>query len=68
MGNTIFVKTGDALRAVRACEIIGMLLILGTVVCFLTKQFAMKDRVILPKIGSGLAIVAGLKYCNAYEG
>jgi hypothetical protein len=40
-------------------EILGMLLILAALVCVLLKQFVIKDQALLPKIGAGLAIVAG---------
>lgn len=49
-----------AFKAVRAMEILGMLLILAALVCAVLKQFVMKDKVLLPKIGSGCAIAAGI--------
>lgn len=54
------VAIDGALQAVRAMEILGMLLILAALVCAVLKQFVMKDKVLLPKIGSGCAIAAGI--------
>ncbi|XP_053391518.1 uncharacterized protein LOC128554286 isoform X1 [Mercenaria mercenaria] len=50
----------DAYKATRAMEILGMLLILVALVVVLLKQFVMKDKAFLPKIGAGCAIFAGI--------
>ncbi|XP_045177032.1 uncharacterized protein LOC123537396 [Mercenaria mercenaria] len=50
----------DAYKATRAMEILGMLLILAALVVVLLKQFVMKDKALLPKIGAGCAIFAGI--------
>ncbi|XP_052254343.1 uncharacterized protein LOC127860356 [Dreissena polymorpha] len=48
------------LMAVRAMVVLGLLLMIGAVVCFLLQKFMMKDKVILTKVAAGLAIFAGI--------
>lgn len=47
------------LQAVRAMEILGMLVIAGALVCLVLKQFVMKDKAIIPKVGGGCGVAAG---------
>lgn len=49
-----------AFRATRAMELMGMMTIAAAFACAILKQFAMKDRQILPKIGAVFSIVAGV--------
>ncbi|XP_045207417.2 uncharacterized protein LOC123559557 [Mercenaria mercenaria] len=54
------IALNDAYKATRAMEILGMLLILVALVVVLLKQFVMKDKALLPKLGAGCAIFAGI--------
>ena len=46
-------------KAVRAMEILGILLITAAAVCGALKLFAMRDRTLLLFVASGLSIAAG---------
>lgn len=52
--------SADSLKATRAMVILGLLLAAGALVCFLLRQFMLKDKDILNKIAAGLAIAAGM--------
>ncbi|XP_052254342.1 uncharacterized protein LOC127860355 [Dreissena polymorpha] len=56
---TIATASGT-LAGVRAMVVLGLLLMIGAVVCFLLQKFMMKDKVILTKVAAGLAILAGI--------
>ena len=49
----------DWLKAVRAMEILGILLITSAAVCGLLKLFAMKDQAALLLVAFGLSVAAG---------
>lgn len=51
--------SGDALHAVRAVVIFGLVSILAAIVCFCLKKFLLKDQTTLTPIASVLAIAAG---------
>lgn len=50
----------DAFRAVRALEILGMLFMIGALICAILKQFVMKTQKSLAKVAGGVAILAGV--------
>ena len=47
--------------------ILGVILGIGALVCFLVRQFVMKDKAILNKVAAGLALAAGkyIRYDNS---
>jgi len=49
--------------------ILGVILGIGALVCFLVRQFVMKDKAILNKVAAGLALAAGKYkyYCYARD-
>ncbi|XP_045208523.1 uncharacterized protein LOC123560394 [Mercenaria mercenaria] len=49
-----------ALNGTRACEILGMLLLFAALAAAVLKQFVMKDKPILTKLGGGCAIFGGV--------
>ncbi|XP_060600632.1 uncharacterized protein LOC132754063 [Ruditapes philippinarum] len=61
MQKMVFVPT--AISATRALEILGMLLLMATFVSAVLKQFVMKDKLFLTKIGAACAILGVMVHC-----
>lgn len=55
-----YAEVPTAISATRALEILGMLLLMATFVSAVLKQFVMKDKLFLTKIGAACAILGGL--------
>lgn len=47
------------LQATRALVVMGLLLGIGSLICFLLRLCSMKDKLILNRVAAGLAIAAG---------
>ena len=50
------------MKATRAMELLGMIIVLGALVCAILSLSVMKSQTLLPRVAGGCAIAAG-KFC-----